>query len=183
MGHEPTTDRRRGDDGNTFAEILVAIVLMGTAIIAVIGGIRGVISASKVNEQQARVEAVLTSASDRLRAADYVPCPDLDGDYGQLSAAAAAAVGWDGETVDIIEVQYWDASAGGSTASGDQIEADGAWSDVNSLVTASGCQSDINLTTSRTLQKLTIEVTSPNGNITRSIEVVKSPIVPNTQNG
>ena len=91
MGHEPTTDRRRGDDGNTFAEILVAIVLMGTAIIAVIGGIRGVISASKVNEQQARVEAVLTSASDRLRAADYVPCPDLDGDYGQLSAAAAAA--------------------------------------------------------------------------------------------
>lgn len=183
MEQELSMDRRRPDRGNTFSEILVAIVLMGTAIVAVIGGIRGVISASKANEEQARVEAVLTSASDRLRAADYVPCPDVDGDYGHLSAAAAAAVDWPASTVEIVDVEFWDASAGGTTATGDEIEADGAWSSVNSLVTASGCQPDINLTTSRTLQKLTIEVTSPDGRLTRSIEVVKSPIVPNTQNG
>ncbi|MEM1334646.1 MAG: type II secretion system protein [Actinomycetota bacterium] len=168
----------RADRGNTFVEILVAIALMGTIVVTVIGGIQGIIRASSTNEEQARVEAVLVSASDRLRAADYVPCPDLDGDYGFLASAAAATVGWPGSTVDVVDIEFWDASAGGTTPSGDVIEADGAWGPVNSFVTPSGCQPDINLTTARTLQKLTIEVTSPDGSLTRSIEIVKSPIVP-----
>lgn len=170
----------RNDVGTTLVEVLVAIVLMGTIVVAVIGGIQGVIQASSSNNQQAAAEAVLVSASDRLRAADYVPCPDVDGDYGHLSDAAAATVGWGPNQVQIINIEYWDATAGGPTASGDFIEADGAWASGNSLSTPSGCQSDINLTTSRTLQKLTIQVSSPDGSTVRTIEVVKSPVVPDS---
>jgi len=164
--------RRRHDGGSTFVEILVTIALLGTSIVAVMGSLQALIIVSAVNSDQARVEAVLVSASDRLRAAHYIPCPDLDGDYGHLSAAAASTVGWDASQVDIIDIKYWDSSAGGATN-----EADGGWSDSNSLVTASGCQSDISLTTSRTLQKLQIQVSSPDGSTVREIEVVKSPVV------
>lgn len=166
------TAPRRDDDGTTFVEILVTIVLMGTVVVAVIGGLRGLVQASSVNADQARVEAVLVSASDRLRAAHYIPCPDLDGDYGHLSAAAAATVGWNSDQVDIIDIKYWDATAGGATN-----EADGDWSDSNSFVSGTTCQPDISLTTSRTLQKLVVQVSSPDGSIVRQIEVVKSPIV------
>ena len=176
MAHLPTNERR-SDAGNTLPEMLVAMALMSTVVVAVIGGIFGVIKASSSNEAQAKAEAVLISASDRLRAADYVPCPDPVGDYGHLADAAAPTVGWGPSQVEITKIEFWDATAGGTTASGDIIEADGTWGPVNSFVTPSGCQSDINLTTSRTLQKLTIEVTSPDASVVRTIEVVKSPLV------
>lgn len=171
--------RPRGDDrGFTLTEVLVAIALMGVSVVVIIGGIRAVIAAASTSDEQAKVEAVLVSASDRLRAADYVPCPDVDGDYAHLSAAAAATVGYAAEQVEIIDIQFWDASAGGVDSEGDTIDADGDWGPTNSFVTPSGCQSDINLTTSRTLQKVTIQVSSPDASIVRTVEVVKSPIVP-----
>jgi type II secretory pathway pseudopilin PulG len=176
-----TADRRaRRDAGNTFTEILVAIVLMGFAVTSVIAGIRMTILVSSTSDEQAKVEAVLTSASDRLSSADYVPCPSLtDGDYAHLVAAAADTVDWQPEQVVIEEILFWDASAGGNvTPEGDPIDADGEWSATNSFIDGSGlCNQDINLTTSRTLQRVTISVTSPDGSTSRSIEVVKSPIV------
>lgn len=170
--------RPRGrDHGFTLTEVMVAMALMATSVVAVIGGVRGVISASSTSDAQAKVESVLTSAADRLRAADYIPCPDVDGDYGHLSAAAASTVGWEADAVEITEIMFWDATAGGVLPSGASIDADGDWSISNSLSTPLGCQSDISLTTSRTLQKLTIVVTSPGGDVVREIEVVKSPLV------
>lgn len=157
----------------------MAIVLMGIAVSAVIVGLRTVIVASSRSDDQAKVEAVLISASDRLRAADYIPCPGSTyGDYGFLAAAAASTVGWEGDQVTIERIQFWDATAGGpATPGGDPVDADGEWAATNSLSGAVDCNPDINLTTSRTLQKLTIRVTAPSGGLTRTIDVVKSPIV------
>ena len=179
-----TTDdiEHRGpvDRGSTFVEILVAIILLGIAVSSVIAGLRMTIIASSTSDDQAKVEAVLTSASDRLSSSDYVPCPSLaNGDYAHLVAAAADTVDWAPEQVAIEEILFWDSSAGGTTTlAGDPIDADGAWATTNSFVDVNGqCNEDINLTTSRTLQRVTIRVTSPDGDTSRTIEVVKSPIV------
>ena len=195
-GHVPADAgmRRRGrralrpDRGTGFAEILVSIVLLGTVIVALIAGLRTTISVSSGSEDQAKVEAILTSAADRLTAADYIPCPGNDfGDYEHLVGAAAAAVNptndpdqqrWTADLVNIENILFWDSTAGGTTnADGDPIDADGAWSTTNSLNGSGECNADINLTTSRTLQLVTISVTSPDGDIVRTIQVVKSPIV------
>ncbi|MEM1335128.1 MAG: prepilin-type N-terminal cleavage/methylation domain-containing protein [Actinomycetota bacterium] len=168
---------RRRDAGFTLSEVLVAVALLGVSVVTIIGGVRAVVTASATSDEQAKVEAVLVSASDRLRAAEYIPCPDLDGDYGALTAAAASTVGWNADRVDVVRIQYWDPTAG-SPPGADAIDADGDWSPTNSLSSPTGCQTDIGLTTARTLQKLTIRVTSPDGSLARSIDVVKSPIIP-----
>lgn len=170
---------RRPDRGHSLAEVLISIVLLGFSVSGVVAGLRMTILASSSSDEQAKTEAVLTSASDRLTAANYIPCPDaLYGDYAHLVAAAATSVDWDASQVQIISLEFWDASAGGAVdADGDPIEADGAWRPTNSLTTAVECNPDINLTTSRTLQKFTIQVTAPRGELVRTIEVVKSPLV------
>lgn len=175
----PADSKHRRDRGNTLPEVIVAIALTGFAVSAVIGGMRMVILTSISSDEQAKTEALLTSAADRLTAANYIPCPgSAYGDYSHFVAAAATTVNWDASQIQITGLEFWDASAGGTfDASGDPIESDGGWSLTNSLTTAVECNPDINLTTSRTLQKLTIEVKSPSGDITRTIEVVKSPLV------
>lgn len=157
--------------------MLIAIVFLGLTVVTVMIGMRALIEASSTSDDQAKVEAVLTSAADRLRAADYVPCPGVDGDYAHLSAAAASTVGWDAGQVVITDIQFWDPTLGGADLNGDYVEADGGWQPTNSFVADGGCQNDINLTTSRTLQKIIIEVSSPDDAIVRTIEVVKTPVV------
>jgi type II secretory pathway pseudopilin PulG len=166
----------RRDRGSTFTEVLVAIVLMGIAFSAVIAGIRTIIAASSTSDDQAKVEAVLNSASDRLANWAYKPCPGANGEvYAPIVSAASSSVGWENSTVAIVSVEYWDPSNGGANT-GDLIDADGSWSATNSFAGA-GCNEDINLTTSRTLQKIRVSVTSPNGEITRVLDVVKSNVV------
>ena len=174
------------DVGSTLMEILVAVVLLGTAVLSMIGAIRVVILASTTSDDQAKVEAILTSAADRLSATEYVPCPDIaNGDYANIAAAAKTTVSdpsWSDANVQIVELKFWDATSGSArTVDGDPIDADGSWSDTNSM-SAVGCSNnDINLTTSRTLQRMTIRVTAPGGGLSRTIEVVKSPIVANPE--
>lgn len=176
------TPRLRRDRGNTLPEVLVAMALMGFAVSAVIGGIRMMIVASSTSDGQAKTEAVLTSAADRLTAADYYACPGADfGAYAHLIANAATDVEWDPTQVRILSLEYWDSTAGGTVdADGDPIEADGDWRPTNSLLPTE-CNADVNFTTSRTLQKFTIQVSSPNDEFVRTIEVVKSPLVADPQ--
>jgi len=176
--------RRLRDRGNTLPELLVAIVLMGFAFSAVIAGLQVVIKSSSTSDDQAKVEAVLTSAADRLSSWSYLPCPGVNGEeYLPIVEAARAAVDWNDAAVEITDVKFWDPSLGQAGAD-NPVDADGGWVDENTLSTDvdSTCNEDIGFTTSRTLQKVTIRVTSPDGDLTRSIQVVKSNIVadPNT---
>lgn len=147
---------------------------MGMVVAGVLGAMATSVSMSRMSDDQAKVEAVLGSAADRLTGYAYIPCPSGGtagfGGYLPIVQAAAGAVGWPTSTVSISDIRYW--SPGASVASG-------TWNASNGL-SGSECNEAASLTTSRTLQKVTITVSSPEG-LVRSMEVVKTNVFPRQQ--
>ncbi len=165
----------RDDRGFTLIETTLSIALLGSLILVIMSGIIGVIRVSSTSDDAARVEAMLTSGADRLAGFTYISCPELnDEGYEAIVGAAAADVDWTHpDAIRIIEYRYWDPTLG-SPAGADPVPADGGWSDTNALDDTEACGEDVNFTTSRTLQRITLEARSPDGEIVRQLEVVKS---------
>lgn len=169
--------RRRGDRGFTLTEVLVSIALMGSVITVILSAILTLIRVSTSSDDAAKVEAVLTSAADRLSGWAYLSCPEAnDSGYDVIVSAAADDVNWVHEDAIVIKtIQYWDPLLGADlNAATDPNPADGGWAATNALVGSDGCGEDVNFTTTRTLQLVTIEATSPDGEIVRQLEVIKS---------
>ncbi|NND76218.1 MAG: type II secretion system protein [Ilumatobacter sp.] len=151
---------RGADDGNTYVEVLVSIVLLGIVVVALMGAMQASIAFSAISNDQAKTESVLNSAADRVANFAYKPCPGNDGaGYLAIAQAAAPAVGWTGDVVTIDDVEFY------------QPTTD-SWAPSNSL-DPSECNSSIGLSDSRTLQKVQIRVTAPSGK-TSSTEVIKA---------
>ena len=173
----PRPRRVRGDVGFTLTETMLAIVLMGTVIMVILSGIIGVIRVSSTSDNAARVEAMLTSAADRLAGWTYLSCPAAnDQGYDAVVGAASDDVDWyHDDAVSIVLIEYWDPTTGAPGPNGDPLPADGRWELSNDLeFTTGGCGEDVNFTTSRTLQRVTIEARSPDDSIVRQLQVVKS---------
>lgn len=154
-----------GDDrGYTLIEMLIAIVLMGSIVLAIMGGMWAVVRASAQNDERAKVAAVLGAAGDGISNYRYIACPEVNEGYEEFAQKAAASVGWPLSSVSIVDYQYWNPDTE-------------SWDDNNSIQ-GSDCNPNVGLTTSKTLQKLTIQATSPGGNYTATIDIVKSDIRP-----
>ena len=169
-----TKSSARRDRGFTLTEVIVAMALMGTVIVVLLTAITVIIRASSTSDHAAKVEAMLTGAADRLTGWAYLSCPEAnDEGYDAIVGAAADDVGWDSSQVVITSIRYWDPMSGAG-GMGDQWAADGDWGATNGLSSSSQCGEDVSLTTARTLQLVTIQATSPDGEIVRTIEVVKA---------
>jgi type II secretory pathway pseudopilin PulG len=123
-----------------------------------------VVRASRQNDERAKVQAVLGAAGDAISNYRYIACPAIDSGYQEFGQKAAASVGWPLESVAIVRYQYWN-------------PATSNWDDNNSIQ-GSECNQNVGLTTSKTLQKLTIRATSPGGGYASTIDIVKSDIRP-----
>ncbi len=147
------------------------MALSGTVIM---GGLFTVVRTSTINANQARVEAVLNSAADRVSGWAYNPCPAASGtgSYADVAQAAAGSVGWPASTVSILSVEYFDPAVTGPDP----------WSSSNS-VTGVGCNPGVNSTSPRTVQKITLRVTTPAGDYSRQLEVVKNNVIPDSLAG
>ena len=156
---EAVTDR-----GYTLVEMLVAIVLMGTIVLAIMGGMWAVVRASAQNDERAKVQAVLGAAGDGISNYRYIACPEIDEGYEPFGQKAAAAVGWPLDSVEIVAYQYWNPDTE-------------TW-DENNSIQGDECNPNVGLTTSKTLQKLTIRAAAPGGGYTATIDIVKSDIRP-----
>lgn len=154
-----------GDRGYTLIEMLIAIVLMGTIVLSIMGGMWAVVRASSMNDQRAKVQAVLGSAADRILGIQYAACPEINGVYEGFADPAAQVVGWTAANVQIIDYKYWNPETSG-------------WDDTNSIQVAGGCNQSTGLTTSKGLQKLTIRATAPGGGYSAQIDIVKSDVAP-----
>ncbi|MFJ8013469.1 prepilin-type N-terminal cleavage/methylation domain-containing protein [Streptomyces sp. NPDC096339] len=89
--------RRRGEEGETLVEVLVAVVLIGVAFVAILGGMGTAIISSVTQQKVTGADSVIRSAAEKVVSAPYVPCAS-----GYETSAPPA-----GYTV-TVEIEYWD---------------------------------------------------------------------------
>jgi Tfp pilus assembly protein PilV len=152
----------RSDAGTTLVEVLIATLILATAGIAILAATRTTITVSGRSADRARIASVLSDAADRIIRSPYTPCGGPSSFLAQAQAAAGA-VGWPADAVEIVSVDYWDADLEDATR-----PVAGAW--------VSTCTATAVLTPQRTLTRVTVRVTSPSGDTSRTQEVVRSDV-------
>lgn len=157
--------RARSDRGTSMLEVLVAIVILGMVVGAVMGGLSLAIGLSTRTTSRAKVDALSLAAADRLASAPYIACPTTTGTGSYVPAvqAATSTVGWPASTVLVARLEFWQPTSADT----------GSWTTVNGL-SPGECSSPASLTTSRILQRVTLLVQSPDGRYSRVTEVVKT---------
>jgi prepilin-type N-terminal cleavage/methylation domain-containing protein len=143
---------RREDRGFTLVEVVMTIVLISITIIPIISATFTSVKASTTAREVAEIETVLLNAADRVNRA-----PTLC-DYTMYVQAASLARGW---------------AAGRATAT-NQYYVPGSDATVQGTWASGACPNGVR--TPRLIQMVTIYVKSESGNISRSIQVVKSDI-------
>jgi len=161
-------ERVETDEGYTLIEMLIAIILMGTVVLSIMGGMWAVVRASAQSDERAKVQAILGSAGDALTNYGHINCPEPDDDqlntYLGLVQKGATTVGWSLGVVQITDYQFYN-------------PATGTW-DQNNSVQGTQCDPGAGLTPEKTMQKMTITVTSPTGQYVQSVDIVKVDIRP-----
>lgn len=145
--------RRPRDRGITLTEIVITVALMSIVVVAMMSVVTSSIRVSSTSRAAARVETAIVNTADRINRADNTKC-----DYTVYAQAAMQTEGWSSSQVQVTH-QYWDPDTG-------------SWQPWDPAVNCpSGSTPPAGI-----VRKVTIRITSPNGEITRSIEVVKSDV-------
>jgi prepilin-type N-terminal cleavage/methylation domain-containing protein len=132
------------DAGFTLVEIIMTMAIMAIVMIPLMDAVVSNIRASAGNTNRAVVETTIQNAADRVNRAP------LACDYKLYAQAAAQSQGWQADRA-TTTLKQWQASSG-------------SW-------VASTC---VDAPSSDTIQLVTITMSSPDGKINRTIQVVKS---------
>jgi hypothetical protein len=62
------------EDGETLAELMVAIAILGIAIVTIVGSMAAAIGLSSLHRRQASAATVLVAAADAVKSKPYVAC-------------------------------------------------------------------------------------------------------------
>ncbi len=118
QGCEPD-ERHRRDDGTTFIEILVAVVLLGTAGVAVLAAMSTAAIGARVDKEIVSAQRQLSTAGDRLTDTDrlsdhYVACngSNTGAIVGSYQGVIDAALGVPNDVkINVATgVEYWNGS-------------------------------------------------------------------------
>ncbi len=153
------------DRGFSLVEMLVSVVLVGLTVTSVLTTMRITIRASAIDRDHAIAFAWLQSASDQIYQDSRVAC--TSGQAAAISAYTASAQSvprppsWDATpaSIDVVDVEYL-----GKVNPDDDFE----WGAGFCFEGAGYVDSPLYT------QRVTIEVTSPSGNIIETLEMVKS---------
>jgi type II secretory pathway pseudopilin PulG len=137
------------DQGVTFVEIVVAVVLIGIVVVGILTAVRTSIGASATAYNASQVETVLLNAADRVDRAIVRDC-----DYRNEVEAATSEPGW---TFDVVAEELLPADI----RTGDPVTD---WGPCSVPLSAFD------------VERVTITVTNPTGGITRTMTVVKSDV-------
>ncbi|CAM5647788.1 hypothetical protein SAVIM338S_06441 [Streptomyces avidinii] len=93
----PRRPRRRGEEGETLIEVLVAVVLMGVAFVTIFGGMGTAIIGAVTQQKVTGADSFIRSAAEKVVGDPYVSCAS-----GYETPQPPA-----GYTV-TVTVEYWD---------------------------------------------------------------------------
>jgi hypothetical protein len=139
-------------------EIVITIVLMGVVVGAVLNAVSTTVTASSVGRSAAQVETAVVNAADRVNRAPK-RC-----DYTIYAQAAVQTQGWPASTASVTH-EYYVPGPDARTAGTWQVGAAGS----------QGCPQP-SLIPDLLVQRVTISLTSPDGRVRRTIQVVKSDV-------
>ena len=103
------------DRGETLIELLVAVMIMSTAVLVLAGGIAATIRFSDVHRKQAAAGAYLRTFAEQLENAvaatptSYTPCATT------ATYASVFSTGTTNYVAEVVAVTHWSGSAFGST--------------------------------------------------------------------
>jgi prepilin-type N-terminal cleavage/methylation domain-containing protein len=107
--------------GETLIELLVAMSILGVAVVALVSGIGTSVLVSDVHRKEATAGAVVRTYSEAIEAAVDAPTSGYNTTCAGVSAYSAPA-GFSapsGYTAKVTAIAYWNGSAFGSTCSAD----------------------------------------------------------------
>jgi hypothetical protein len=137
--------RAADEHGDTLVEVMLAIVIGGIIVIALLSGLGTAIQLSSKHRGQANADVVLVSAADSVKNQAYVACPSVTTSSYSPTSGVTLPSGWSASNVTITSVQKWNGSAFQSSCPA----SDGK------------------------LQLITIQAASPDGNSTETVDVIK----------
>lgn len=146
------------DGGFSVVEIVITIALMAIAILPLMDATLTSVKASSIAREAAELETVLANAADRVNRAG------TNCDYDVYAEAAAQSKGWPASTVTLSYQHYVPGPSALAADAG--TWASGACPIVNGIPTR----------TQRLIQLVTVSITSPSGDVSRSVKVVKSDV-------
>jgi Tfp pilus assembly protein PilE len=150
-------DPPRRDRGNTLIEIIITISLMGIVVGVMLSAVATSITASSTSLSSSQIETALVNAADRVNRAPK-RC-----DYTIYAQAAAQTQGWPASSVTVTHQYY----IPGATA-----QSTGTWAVGDPLTP--GCPGPT--VPDLLVQRVTVNLTTPDGRVRRSIQVVKSDV-------
>ncbi len=157
-----------GDGGYTLIEMLIAIVLMGMVVTVVLSAMQMSVRATVTDREQAIAFSILQAASDEIFVGPHESC--LTGNaasvYNSQAQQASIPEAWEvspgvaspGVSIDVLNVEYLGRV---------DVDADFEW---GAFCFEGPGYGDSPLYT----QRVTIQVTFPNGVTTQTLEMVKS---------
>jgi type II secretory pathway pseudopilin PulG len=112
--------RGRDDLGETLIEVMMSIVILGIALVAIVGGMAASVLSGDIHRKESSATAVLVSAAEALKdpSVQYKACATpSEATYVAVFSAppvsTTAPAGWAAPV--ISSIAYWDGSAFGST--------------------------------------------------------------------
>ena len=147
--------RARHDRGFSIVEVVVTITLMAVVMVPILSAVATSVTASSQTRSAAQVETALVNAADRINRAP-MKCS-----YAIYAEAAVQSQGWDKNRAVLTYAYYLPQAAPGLP---------GTW---ETAIDGKACEI-VDTTTEKLVQRVTISITSPDGDIHRVIEVVKS---------
>lgn len=147
----------RPDSGESLLEVIITIMLVSTVMLCLLTATLTTIRVSSVSRSAARLETAIVNVADRVNRAPK-RC-----DYLVYAQAAVQTEGWSPSAASMVQ-EYYTPGANPTTP--------GTWTKGPADSPACPYSSPADLL----VQRLTITLTSPDGKVTKNIQVVKSDV-------